>query len=496
MNKLELVRTVKFGEQIAEQEPDALATYFVETDNWRRLLDGSIDIVYGAKGAGKSALYTLLVSRADQLFDSGVILTPAENPQGTPAFRGIASDGAATEAQFANIWKLYFAALLYKELVEFGAKGEAMDELRAALAREGLAKPKWSLGDLVKAVKSYVTHFGKPAAVEGEIKVDPNTQLPVGFSGKIVFSDSPPDSDPEKHSVDQLIDLANSACETIGLRVWMCLDRLDVAFAENAEIEARALRALFRVYLDLAGHKYIKLKIFLRSDVWQRITSEGFREASHITRNVTIVWDRPSLINLMVRRALHNEAVCNFYGVSNAMASSPLEEQEAFLHRVLPNQVDVGPNKPTTVNWMLTRTRDATERNAPRELIHFLNCLRDVQVKKLELGEAEPEGEQLFARSAMKEALPEVSKTRLEQTLYAEYPQAKKWIEMLRGSKASQTTSSLSTLWKVDEVEATRIAQVLAEIGFFAEKKEGGATLWWVPFLYRDALGLIMGIAE
>lgn len=286
MSKLELVRGVRFGEQIAEQEPAELATYFVETDNWRRLLDGSVDIVYGAKGAGKSALYTLLVSRTNELFDAGVILIPAENPQGAPAFRGIASDDGATETQFANIWKLYFAALLYKDLVDFGAAGEAMDELREALAREGLAKPKWSLAELVKTVKSYVTHFSKPSAVEGSVKVDPNTQLPVGFSGKIMFPDSAPDTDPEKHSVDELIDLANSACEAIGLRAWICLDRLDVAFSENAEIEARALRALFRVYLDLAGQKQIKLKIFLRSDVWQRITSEGFREASHITRYV------------------------------------------------------------------------------------------------------------------------------------------------------------------------------------------------------------------
>jgi hypothetical protein len=85
-----------------------------------------------------------------------------------------------------------------------------------------------------------------------------------------------------------------------------------------------------------------------------------------------------------------------------------------MFYRLYPNQVDVGPNKSSTFDWLLSRTRDGTKQNAPRELIHFLNSLREVQVKRLEIGEAEPEGEQLFARSSFKDALPEVSKVRLD----------------------------------------------------------------------------------
>ncbi|MCI0623880.1 MAG: hypothetical protein L0387_19860 [Acidobacteria bacterium] len=96
-----------------------------------------------------------------------------------------------------------------------------------------------------------------------------------------------------------------------------------------------------------------------------------------------------------------------------------------------PDQVDVGQNKPNTLDWLLTRTRDGTKSNAPRELIHFLNSLREVEVKRLEVGGAEPEGEEIFARPSFKDALPEVSRVRLEQTLYAEYPGQKDWLEKL-----------------------------------------------------------------
>jgi hypothetical protein len=65
------------------------------------------------------------------------------------------------------------------------------------------------------------------------------------------------------------------------------LDRLDVAFADSEGLERNALRALFRVYRDMQGLNNVSVKILLRDDIWARITDEGFREASHITRAVT-----------------------------------------------------------------------------------------------------------------------------------------------------------------------------------------------------------------
>lgn len=496
MSKLDVLRRVSFGERVAEQETDALASYFVETDNWMRVLDGSKDIVYGAKGAGKSALYALLVSRTDQLFDRGIVLVPAENPRGAVAFRSVAGDLGATEQQFAGVWKLYFASLLHSVLADFGAKGASFDALEDALAKEGLTKKSLTLGDLVQTVMRYVRHFTKPSSVEGGLKLDPATQMPIGVTGKITFENSIADDAADRVPVDKLLALADDALRMSKLKAWICLDRLDVAFAESDEVEARALRALFRVYLDMAAADNISLKIFLRSDVWSRITQGGFREASHIVRHVTISWDRPSLVNLMVRRVLHNGGLRELYGVDERVASSPLDAQEAFMHRILPDQVDVGRNKPTSVGWLLSRTQDATQLTAPRELIHLLNSLRDVQVRKLELGEDEPDGERLFARQSIKDALPEVSKIRLEQTLYAEHPDLKDRIEELRGQKATQSAESLAQLWAVEIHAANGIAERLAEIGFFEVRKTGEQTLFWVPFLYRDALNLVMGAAD
>ena len=67
MDKYAILRSITFGHRVAEEETDVLSTYFVETDHWQRLNRGDIDVVYGPKGSGKSALYSLLLSKSSDL---------------------------------------------------------------------------------------------------------------------------------------------------------------------------------------------------------------------------------------------------------------------------------------------------------------------------------------------------------------------------------------------------------------------------------------------
>ena len=178
---------------------------------------------------------------------------------------------------------------------------------------------------------------------------------------------------------------ASEALDEAGRSAWILLDRLDVAFAETDELEQNALRALFRTYLDLQGFARLRLKIFLRSDIWSRLTKSGFREASHLTRTVTIAWNRTSLLNLIVRRALQSEGLRQLYSVDEQLLLSAAD-QETLFYWMFPDQVESGSNKPRTLEWLLSHTQDSSNQTAPRELIHLLNSIRDTQYRKLELG--------------------------------------------------------------------------------------------------------------
>lgn len=495
MNKHEILRDCTFGERIAEEESAELERYFVETEHWRRTYRGEVDVIYGPKGSGKSALYSLLIGRTDQLFDRGVVIVSAEKPRGTPVFKDLQEDPPATEPEFIGLWKLYFLTLIHNTLQDYDAKSESSEFLRRYLEDAGLVEEEKNLSRILRNVVDYVrSYFRPPQAVEGTIKIDPHTGLPTGFCGKISFSEA--GTSPDVVSVDYLLTKADHALSDLGGTLWVLLDRLDVAFAESTQLEENALRALFRVYLDIVDLEHLCLKIFLRTDIWKRITSSGFREASHITRHITIRWNRNSLINLVIRRVLNNDKMKEAYEVDPASVLTSIDRQFELFYRIFPEQIDVGPNKSKTFDWILNRTADGTKQTAPREIIHYLNTAKDEQLRQHEIGSTFDEEEALFSRSALRDALPEISRVRLHQTLFAEYPHFREYVEALRGEKTSQNPSSLARIWNVDINEAIEIGNQLADVGFFEARGTKTEPIYWVPFLYRDATGMIQGTAD
>ncbi len=295
--------------------------------------------------------------------------------------------------------------------------------------------------------------------------------------------------------MDSLLADANTALGQLDFSVWIVLDRLDVAFAQHEQLEKNALRALFKAYLDMGAIDQVSVKIFLRSDIWQRITDEGFREASHITRALTISWNEQSLRPLVLRRILKNKPIADYYGVDPEAVFSSVDEQEGLLRRMLPDQVDAGRN-PKSFSWMVSRTADGSTATAPRELIHLVSSLRESQLKRIEQGHDLPPREELFDRAAFKEALQGVSEVRLRQTLYAEYPNLKPQIDKLSREKAEQRPETLAKIWGTDETEARTLAEALVSVGLFERRGTKGEPSYWVPFLYRDALELVQGEAR
>lgn len=495
MNKRDVLTELTFGQRIAEDEADALGSYFVETDQWRKVISGEADVVYGPKGSGKSALYSLLRFRRDELRQRGVVPAAGENVRGAPVFEDLVADPPASEEQFRTLWKLYFLSMIGAAVSILKTGGERAEGLLRILRGDGLVTEEdWSLRRMLRAALDYARRI---EGLVGEVKLNPVTGQPEGLGGKILIRE--PSSEQRKLgyvSADELLGDADGILSELGLNFWIVLDRLDVAFADSPDLEANALRALFRVYRDLAGFGNIALKIFLRDDIWARITEAGFREASHITRSITITWDSRALLHLVIRRALYNEAVRDFYAIDAPAVLGSFEEQERLFYRIFPPQVDPGARKPSTLDWMLTRTADGTRQTAPRELIHLLSSARDQQLKSLEMGAPEPPGEALFERNSLKAALPDVSKARFEQTLCAEHPKLKPLLLSLDGEKTQQTPQSLAKIWRVSDSHAMANAEKLAEVGFFERRGTKEAPIYRVPFLYRDALNLVQGPAD
>ena len=198
------------------------------------------------------------------------------------------------------------------------------------------------------------------ASVEHEISLDPVSGVPT-VKRKVKYAKGKvPSRRLDDLPLDELLALADRILSTGGRTVWIAFDRLDVAFVETPDLERNALRALFRAYNDLKARTRIRLKIFVRDDVWRRITSGGFTEASHITKSIHIEWNAENLLNLLVLRLVVSAKLRHFYKVKTAEIKGSYEKQVELFYRIFPDKVATGRN-PKTLDWIVSRASDGTK---------------------------------------------------------------------------------------------------------------------------------------
>lgn len=496
LDHLQLLRQMSFGSQVAEDEVARLQEYFVQTDQWTRIERGDVDIVRGEKGSGKSAIYLLLEKRKDQLFDRSILTVSAENPRGATVFKDLMADPPATEREFVVLWKLYMLSLIAHEMRSYAIGGAEANAVYGALEDAKLLERELNLAGLLRGAQSFARRLLGIKGLETEITLD-GAGNPSGVIGRISLAE--PSGELRSagiNSIDGMLDKLNKTLAAEKLEMWVLLDRLDVAFADSHELEANAIRALIRTYSDFRAFDNISLKIFLREDIWKRVTETGFREASHVIRYEVVRWTPPMLLNLLLRRILSNEIFNKEYGLDRDKILADIDEQTTIFNLIFPPQVEQGTRKAATFDWMVGRCADASGNTSPRELIHLLNCLRDEEIRRLERGEAVAPDRQIFDRSVFKQALPMVSEMRLNTYLFAEYPDERPYLEKLKGEKCEQNPDSLAYIWGLSREDAIKKAQQLVKLGFFQVRGTRGDPSYWTPFLYRDALNLVQGKAS
>ncbi len=512
MDKHKLLTSLRFGDKVAENEGDELINYFVETHQWNQIVRGEVDIVYGPKGSGKSAIYLWLVNKAHFIDGKGdeVFILPAENPRGAPAFKSLKLDEIDeapddySEAKYhrlekgiQRIWKLYFISMLATKLKDMDIHDEKSRELIRLLSDAKLIPGQKTPLNFLRHVVSFFR--AERITPEVGVEFDPTTGAPK-FNAKITLEEPTP-SQLEAGFVtpEDLFESLEDILKKHRKIVWIVLDRLDVAFHEDIQLEESALRGLFRVYLDIMNFRYIKLKIFLRDDIWTRLTARRFPEASHITRETTLSWNKEKLLNLIIKRFAHNQRFSMRYAIQEDTLMGRYEDQETLFFRIFPSSVEGGQRGLNTLDWMLSRVSDGNEVITPREVINLLIETHNQQLGFFSIGNHIPAQENLFSRQAIKTALSKVSKERLEKTLYAETETEVKYlIEALREHRSIQCLESLTDAWekfRPEEGEVQKWIDELLSIGFLAAFKQGGILRYRIPYLYRPALDIKQGNA-
>jgi len=490
MQRSELLTKLDIGNSVAEFDK-ALDRYFVRTGPFLDFVADRYDIVSGDKGTGKSAIFRIISEQRgdfDELKD--IDLLPAFNIGGQPVFYELTRSSVLTEGEYVSLWKAYVLSVVGNYLLAtLGAESEDLRAIQEILELGGVDVGDYRPESVFQRLRGTLKGFMKPKEIEGSVSVLENG-LPI-LSGKIVPDYGEETDDGGYIPYDYALQRLEAALAELGISVWVVFDRLDEAFQGAPEHEVPALRALLRTFLDLTNLEHVRMKLFLRNDLFDRVTAGGFVNLSHVNaRRLELSWSSEDLLDLLCRRIAGNTDVMDRLEFDPEAIDSA-GARMALIQRVFPEQVDPGGGKPTTWNWILSRIRDGQDVRPPRNLIDLVEFSRLAQLRDDERDRTEWTTQPLIEREALKRGLSRLSSARVGDTLVAEYPNLQMYFELFRGGKAEQNRASLGDLIGGENGELQRAIDMLVACGFLERIGES----WKVPMLYRDGFGITQGKA-
>lgn len=490
MKTLEVLRKLDLGNSVAEFD-EALDQYFVDTEPFNAVVENRADVIAGDKGTGKTAIFRTLRRRYRQIeMMKGIEVLAAFNPSGNPIFQRLAQEKLdLTEAQYGSVWKAYVFSLVGNWLLGIVGTGfsENCDALDKMLSDSELRSQDDEPATIFSRLVNAVRRLFQPKAAELSWTFS-ESGIPI-VTHKLEFYEQAENKGvprPQEIPFEDAFRLLNRCLDEIDITCWIALDRLDEAFQGFPNVETPALRALFRTYLDLLEFDRMRLKLFVRRDLFRKIVKGGFVNLTHINaRKKEILWEEEDLLNLLCERTRKSGDVLDALNARSA-------GNDQIFDALFPKQIDNGERRPTSWNWMMARIQDGNGVRPPRNLIDLVMKAREDEIKRADREKSDfVPGEPLLTSDSVKRALSRLSESRVEDTLLAEAGDAAPVIELFRGGKSEHNDASLAALLNVPEQNVVTAIKPLLDAGFLGQI---GAT-YKIPPLYRDGLKITQGKA-
>lgn len=490
IKKSEILRNIDLGNSVAEYD-DNLAKYYITTNAARDFINDRYDIVQGVKGAGKTAM---LISVCDNQASfeqlDGKILIKAIELKGDPDFNrafktiDIVKDDID---KLKDAWKIYILNVIWKNVKDIFSNYENVE--KSLKSSHLLSEKKGGLELLLYALQR------AKLKVKSAFSPNGNVEHSVEISANELCADTVNCLSEEIIDFNRIFSELNSYIASNDSCVWLLLDRLDDAFPDNTATDSLILKALLYAYKDICIYSNLKIKIFIRDDIFFSVTANGFTSLTHVAAKTmpSIKWERDTIEKVLVERLLHNELYAEWMeslGINVDCKTLTSEDRKKIIYSFIKQQIDVGENNPDAIGWIINHVKDGTGIFTPRDILNLLDYARSIQIEMLDANNIEEiKDDFLISAPAVRAALARLSKNKIETQLFAEYPKCMPWILKFKEQKAEQTESSLSCIlgkqWKF------RVSK-LVEIGFFEEKRDS----YKIPFVYRDYLKVSQGKAK
>lgn len=500
---LAVLHALDLGTPVAEQD-DLLENARVETSAFSELLNDKVDLITGTKGSGKSALYRIVVDfLPDYLLEHRkVVVAHGVQRTGDSVFQAFTKDfDKMSEEDFLDFWCVYFVSLARDHFVRGERYKNELSHCSAEIARFNAACqrariPEFRGQQSLRNVISWVLNVVQQASPKLKYR-------PPGGGGEFEFDlfGNPPVANPPRGSEAQeapprYVEEVRTSLEQVltraNLSLWLMVDRLDELFPRRSATETRALRGLLRT-LRIFTSPVIRIKVFLRDDIFAQVTGEGgFAGLTHVTARQAdpLRWSEEQILTMLTMRLFANRQLAELLKVDAArLDASEAYRREAF-YMVFPEKVVPRANQSATLRWIYNHTKDGNGVVTPRDVIELLTRAKEHQYDICS-GDSSGESEWVIGPAAVRYGLSELSKTKTEKYLLAEFPSIRSALDKLRAGKAELPEKHLRALfgetWKATTEELVS-AGVLA-----VERASDGTMSYKIPFVYRAGLGVTQG---
>lgn len=517
-----IINSINVGNSIAEFD-ELLESARVETPVFNDILDDKYDFVLGRKGAGKTALFKIIIYLSRMLLGrQNLVLLSGVNASGESIFNHFKKQFSKfDESDFENFWKIYFISLIYNEFIknpDFDAKlSECKDEIKRFISEcSGAGIPDlpqnrdrgkqigWIIDNIKKIRGSLITTY------------DPKTlnlfsltpQLEVEFKEKAKTQ-----KEGESIYINNIGKILKEILEKSKFKIWIILDRLDEVFDRYSDIEFKGLRGLLKAYKSFdigADNNLFRIKIFLRDDIKSFLTDDKVYKkyfhkkdipplaaATHIfsKESPTLTWTEDEIEQLILNRLLLRrtplwdylnirEKYKNFKDreIEEKLKTSLKEknERQKYWDLIFPKKI----SSSASLKWIYTRLKDSNDVVTPRTVIDMLEAATNYQKKYIQTNYSD--SQVIYPVESLQAGLLTASKNKLEKDIFNEFPKEQQFIKKL--SQFGEVKLNKKQLQKVFGKDWSNIVDTLRRIGFLRYIKNSDE--YRIEFLFRPGLNL------
>jgi hypothetical protein len=305
------------------------------------------------------------------------------------------------------------------------------------------------------------------------------------------------------------LDRLDSILEEQDRRIFVGYDELDTLGGADWETMNQSIRGLVGFWASYTRRwKRIRAKIFLRTDLYQRVGTTGGADLAKLSANrAEITWNDRNLYGMLVKRAANSsdglleyceKSKINFeddHDLGKVPIIKQVSDVRSFVERVAGLYMGAGVKKGLTYRWLLEHIRDGRGHALPRPLVRLIEAASELQMNSSKHARFP----KLLNPTSLRRALDRVSEEHVQQSL-DEWPWLAGLASRLKGEQVPWDFNEIEHLlnktwtgsWGEKEVAPPTsnprdFVDYLVEVGIFRARSDGRLD---VPDLFLAGLGL------